>query len=194
MTDITAKEMEFVIRVFKSPEKSYNASSIAKPLGLSRMGSLKIAKRLVLEDILSYREHGRGKYYHLNYHNEFVPHYLRFLLKREAEHAHPFVRMWVDELKKLKSADAAILFGSALRKFKDANDIDALLITGASKFSKLKKEVEEINTLNVKKLHPIYQSREDFSKNVNKKDEVVINALKGLVAFGEDLIIELLKT
>lgn len=193
MNDITNNEMHFVLSIFKNPESEYNANSISKLIGLSSMGSLKIAKRLEKESILVSRELGKAKFYRLNVSNEYVREYVKFLLKREAEQAHPYVKVWIRELKKLESADAAILFGSVLRKYREAGDIDAVLITDEKRFAKLKREVEEVNNINVKKLHPVYQSKEDFSRNIKKGDKVLLNALKGIVVFGEDLLFDLLR-
>ncbi len=193
MNEITNNEMMLVLSIFKSPEIEYNASSIAKHMGISAMGALKIARRLEKENILVSRELGKAKFYKLNFGNDYVREYIKFLLKREIQQANPYIKVWASEVKKIESADAAILFGSVLRKHKEARDIDLVLITGKERFSKVKKEVEETDAINVKKLHPIYQTEEDFIKNIKKGDKVLLNALKGIVVFGEDLIIDLLQ-
>lgn len=193
MTEITNNEMTFVLSIFKSPEAEYNANSIARCIGISSMGALKIAKRLEKENIVTSRELGKAKFYRLNLSNDYVMEYVKFLLKREAEQAHPYIKVCIDEIKKLKSADAAILFGSVLREYKEARDIDVVLITDKKRFSKLKKEIEEIDKLNVKRLHPVYQTKEDFIKNIKKGDKALLGAMKGIVVFGEDMVIDLLQ-
>ena len=193
MRGITNNEMLFVLSIFKSPELEYNANSIAKLMGISSMGALKIAKRLEKENIIVSRELGKAKFYKLNLDNDYVREYVKFLLKREVEQAHPYVKVWIDEVKKLKSADAAILFGSVLRKYREARDVDVVLITNKKRFSKLKKEIEELDEVNVKRLHPVFQVKEDFMKNIKKGDKALFNAIKGIVVFGEDMVIEVLK-
>lgn len=192
MRDITNNEMFFVLNIFKSPEKDYNASGIAKLLGITPMGSLKIARKLEKENILKSKKIGKAKIYRLNMQNNYVSDYIKFLLKREAEQSPGYIKVWINELKKIKNADVAVLFGSVLRK-KEAKDIDALLITTQKKFSELKKEVENINLINIKKLHPLYQSKEDVRANIKKEDKALLNAIKGIVAFGEDKIIGMLE-
>ena len=192
MRDITNNEMFFVLNIFKSPEKDYNTSEIAKLLGITPMGSLKIAKRLEKENILKSKKIGKAKIYQLNMQNHYVKDYLKFLLKREAEQSPSYIKVWISELRKIKNADVAILFGSILRK-KEAKDIDALLITNQKKFSELKKEIESINLINIKKLHPMYQSKEDVKENIKKEDKALLNAIKGIIALGEDKIIEILE-
>ena len=192
MKDITNNEMRFVLVIFKNPEKEYNTSNIAEILGISPMGALKIARSLEKENIVKSREIGKARVYQLNLQDAYVRQYLKFLLKREAEQAPAYIKMWVNELRKIKNADAAVLFGSILRS-KEARDIDVLLITSQKRFSKLKKEVENINLINIKKLHPIYQSEKDIKTNINNGDKALLNAIKGIVIFGEDKLIDLLK-
>ena len=193
MKDITNNEMLFVLSIIKNPGVEYNANSIAKIIGISSMGALKIAKRLEKENILIARKLGKANFYRLDFNNDYVMQYIKFLFKREAEQSAPYVKVWISEIKKIKNADATILFGSVLSKHKEAKDIDVALITDKKRFSKLKKEIENINLVNVKRLHPIYQTKEDFKKNIKKGDKALLNAIKGIVVFGEDKIISLLE-
>lgn len=193
MRDITSKEMLFVLSIVKSPEIEYNANSIAKVIGVSPMGALKIARRLEKENILIARKLGKAKFYKINFNNDYARQYVKLLFKREAEQSDPYIRVWISEIKKIKNADAAILFGSLLRKNKEAKDIDVVLITDKKRFQKLRKEVDKINLINVKKLHPIYQTKEDFRKNIKKGDKPLLSAVKGIIVFGEDEILSLLE-
>ncbi|HLC57276.1 MAG TPA: hypothetical protein VJH95_01760 [Candidatus Nanoarchaeia archaeon] len=190
--EITDNEMRLVLLLFKSPEIEYNANSMAKKLGLSSMGALKIARRLENEGIIRAKEKGQARFYTLNLANGYVRQYIRFLLKREAEQSHGYIKRWVHDLRNLKNADCGILFGSLLKNGKNAGDVDVLLITDNIKFSRLKQEIEKINTLNIKKLHPMFQTREDIKDNIKKEDKPLLNALKGVVVFGEDVLIEAL--
>lgn len=190
MKDITSNEMIFVLSIFKSPEKHYNANSLAKLMGISRMGALKIAKRLEKERIISSEELGKAKFYKLNLENDYVRAYVKFLLKREAEHAHPYIKVWIEDIRKIKSAVVAILFGSVLRKHKEARDIDVMLMINPKNYRKAQKEISEIDALNTKKIHPMYQTKEDFIKNLKKEDKPLLSAIKGIVVFGEDTIID----
>ena len=191
--DITEKEIQFLLLLFKNPEREHNARTIAKEINMSAMGALKIARRLEKEHLLTSKQLGKAIFYKLTLSNEYTKQYLCFLLKREAETAHPYIKRWITEIKKIKSADAAFLFGSILTKHKEANDIDVLLITDNKKFPLLKKEIEAINLLNDKKIHPIYQTEKDFISNIKKEDKIVLNALKGIIIFGEEIIISVMK-
>jgi len=191
MKDITNNEMVFVLTIFKNPEAQYNANSISKIMRISRMGALKIAKRLEKEEIISSKELGKAKFYTLNLANSYAKQYIKFLLLREAERAEPYVKAWISEIRKVKNADAAIIFGSVIRKHMEANDIDVVFITNQARFQNLKKELSEIASLNIKKIHAIYQTKEDFIKNIKKGDKIMLNAMKGIIAFGEEKIIDI---
>lgn len=193
MRDITNNEMMLVLGVFKSPKTQYNANSLSQLLGITRMGALKIAKRLEKERIISSERLGQARFYRINQDNEYARQYIKFLLKREAEHAHPYVKVWIGEIRKIKSADAAILFGSVLRKHKEARDIDVMLITDKKRLKKLEKEIEEIDKINTKKMHTMYQTKEDFAENIKNGDKPLLGAVKGICAFGEDSLIELMQ-
>lgn len=194
MRNVTNNEMLLIATILKSPEVPYNANTLANILEISPMGAWKIAQKLQKEDILHADKIGNAHILKLNLANEYARNYMRFVLAREIEIAPPYVKRWITELKKIKHAELIILFGSVLRKHEDARDIDALIVTDNKQFKMLKKEIEDINFLNDKKVHPIYQTKEDLRKNIAKRDKIVLNAIKGLMVSGQDAFIEVLTT
>ena len=157
------------------------------------MGALKIARKLEKENIIIPKEFGKAKFYSLNLESDYVRQYIKFLLRREVETASPYIKVWISEIKKIKNADSAILFGSVLKKQKEAKDIDVMFITDQKRFSRLKEDLNNIASLNIKKIHPIYQTKSDFIKNIKNSDKVVLNAVKGIIIFGEEIIIDLFR-
>jgi abortive infection bacteriophage resistance protein len=193
MKDITYNEIKLVLRILKSPEEDYNANNLSKVLGISSMGALKIAKRLVKEEVLISRQIGKGIFYSINFKNPYAKQYLQFLLKREGEYSTPYIKRWISEIKKIKNSELAILFGSVLLKKETANDIDVLFVVNQKNFNELKKEIEQINKMNNKKIHPIFQSNQDIKDNIKKQEKVVLNAIKGIVIFGENALLEVIE-
>ncbi len=189
MKDITKNEIQAVLTIVKSPEIMYNANSLSKVLGISSMGTLKILKRLEKESILTSRRIGKSVIYKINTENKYSRDYVKFLLSRESAGSSGIIKRWVNEIKKVKNADIIVLFGSLL-KGNNPKDIDALFITNQKRFKKLKKEVQELNEINIKKIHPIYQSFEDIVSNIKKRDKIVLNAIKGIIVFGEEKFLE----
>ncbi|HUS49240.1 MAG TPA: hypothetical protein VMZ91_03700 [Candidatus Paceibacterota bacterium] len=68
-----------------------------------------------------------------------------------------------------------------------------MFVVSQKNFDELKKEIESINRLNDKKIHPVYQSKQDLIENLNKEDKIILNTIKGIVVFGEELFLDLLK-
>ena len=193
MKDITFNEIRLVLRILKSPEEDYNANNLSKVLSISPMGALKIAKRLVKEEVLTSRQIGKGIFYSINFKNPYAKQYLQFLLKREGEYSAPYIKRWISEIRKIKNSELAILFGSVLSKSETAKDIDVLFVVSQKIFNELKKEIGQINRMNDKKIHPVFQSIQDIKDNIKKQDKVVLNAIKGIVIFGEDTLLEVIE-
>jgi len=186
-------EMALILAILKSPEIEYNANSLARLMNISSMGALKIARRLEEEGILLSKKVGQAKIYRINFGNEYAEQYVKLLLKRESENAPPYVKRWIRELEKIKGAEGIILYGSVLKKEKEAGDIDAMIIVNKGSFENVKKEVEEINLVGEKKVHPLYQTREDLKNHIKDEDKIILNAIKGIVIYGEEVIIHLLQ-
>jgi|SRR3989338_2227609 len=185
MKEITKSEMDIVLKLIKSPEVDYNANAIAKVVGITSMGALKILKRLESESILKSKKIGRAVIYRVNTEDFYAHRYVELILSREALHANTQVKRWVRELKRIKNADVIVLFGSVLEK-PNPSDIDVLLVTGKKRFSKLQQEIKELNEINIKKIHPMYQTYDDIIRNIKKRDKPLLNAIKGIVIIGEE--------
>ena len=190
MKEITKAEMDLVLKLVKSPETDYNANSIAKVAGITAMGALKILKRLEQESILKSKKIGKAVIYRVNIESSYARRYVELILSRESLHANPQVKRWIEELKKIKNADIIVLFGSVLEK-QNPNDIDVLLITDQKRFPKLQQEVKELNEINIKKIHPMYQTYHDIIKNIKKRDKPLLNAIKGIVVAGEEQFLQI---
>jgi len=189
MREITKAEMNIVLKLVKSPEVDYNANSLAKIIGITAMGTLKIFKRLENESILKSKKIGKAVIYRINTENSYACRYVELILSRESFYLNPQIKRWVEEFKKIKNAYSIILFGSVLEKT-NPSDIDVLLITDQKRFPKLQQEIKELNKINIKKIHPMYQTYNDIIKNIKKRDKPILNAIKGVVVFGEKFFLE----
>ncbi|PIN77227.1 hypothetical protein COV15_02680 [Candidatus Woesearchaeota archaeon CG10_big_fil_rev_8_21_14_0_10_34_12] len=181
-----------VLEIAKSPEKEYNSNNISKVLGITAMGALKILKKLEKEGVLVSRKIGNISVYRVKRDSNYALKYLEFALIYEVEHSNPYVKRWISEIKKIKSEVIAIVFGSVLIKREMAGDIDILFVVKENKFNELIKKIKKINELSEKKIHPVYQSIGDLENNIEKRDKVILNAIKGVVASGYDKISKLL--
>ena len=190
MKEITPAEMNVVLTLVKSPEVIYNANSLSKVIGITSMGALKILKRLEQENIVISKKIGKAITYKVNVEDYYTRKYLSLILVREAQYGNPLVKRWITELKKIKNANLIVLFGSILEK-PNPNDIDVLLITSQKQFPKLQQEIKELNEINIKKIHPMYQTSDDIIKNIKKRDKPILSAIKGIIVFGEEKLMEI---
>ncbi len=190
MKEITTAEMNVALTLVKSPEVLYNANSLSKVVGLTSMGTLKILKKLESENIIKSKKIGKATTYIVNIENDYARKYLSLILVREAQYANPLVKRWINEIKKIKNAEVIVLFGSILEKH-NPHDIDVLLITNQKQFPKLQQEIKELNEINIKKIHPLYQTYNDIIKNIKKRDQPILNAIKGMVLLGEEKFFEI---
>ena len=71
--------------------------------------------------------------------------------------------------------------------------MDILLVTGQKKFEKLKEEINNINKISEKNIHPIYQSIKDLKNNIENQDKIILGAIKGIVISGHEKLIGVLK-
>jgi predicted nucleotidyltransferase len=184
MRTITDKEMEFAMKLLKNPGQMYSANALSKEIGITSMGALKIGNRLIKEGILHTKQIGKGKYYQINKEDSYTQNYFSLILAQERISASAYAKRWVLDLQKVEKAEIIVLFGSVLKHGKKANDIDVLIIVEKNNFKVVQKQIDELNKLSSKKIHPVYQTIKDFKENV-KKDKVIQNAIKGLVVKGE---------
>ena len=189
MYEITKAEMQLILALVKSPEMNYNSNSITKAVDITPMGALKILKRLEKESILKSKKIGKAIIYRINTEENYARNHVAFILAREKAYAQPRVKVWINELRKIKNADLIILFGSVLRK-EDPNDIDVLFVTDQKMFKKLQEEIDALNKLNMKQIHPLYQGFADIIMNIKKRDKPVLNAIKGIIVTGEERFVE----
>lgn len=190
MKEITKAEMDAVLTLVKSPEVIYNANSLSKMINITPMGALKILKRLEAEKVVKSRKIGKATTYKVNTREDYAQKYVTLLLTREAQCANPIIKRWITELKKIKHAEIMLLFGSVLEKT-NPQDIDVLFVICQKQFKKLQEEIKELNEINIKKIHPFYQTKNDLIKNIQKRDKPVLNAIKGILIKGEEKFMEI---
>ncbi len=194
MEALSLNEIRSSLKLLKEPLADYNANSLSKNQGITAMGALKILKRLEKQNLLRSKKMGKAVFYKPNLADDYPKRFFELLLEKQAEESSPRVKKWVRELRKLSDkAQAAIMFGSVLEK-QDHGDVDVLLILEPSQNDVVEKALEELNQLNVKKIHAVKQTKEDLAQNIRKGDRVVLEALgKGIIPFGYEKIVEAIK-
>src|SRR3989339_1362454 len=188
MTTLTQKERETVLILFKDYTTFYNANSISKVLNISHVGAQKIFKRLLQENVVISKTIGKSITYKLNFNNDYVSHLVSFLL---ADEANKFKR-WKEEFKELFKKDRIVmLFGSAIKDYAHAHDIDIMVVLENKEVKKADAILKKKEEILPKKIHAIKLTRSDLLKNLKREDKVFIDIIKNaIILYGQDTYVE----
>ncbi len=194
MNEISPNEINAILTIFKDFNNSYNANNLSKKINITSMGCLKILKDLEKKKILTSKQLGKARFYKINFENNYAKTYLKFILESEAEESSPRIKKWIRETRKLEEiGEIGIIFGSVLHK-EEHSDIDLFLLLAKKNNIKINKQIEELNKINIKKIHVLKQTEEDLIKNLKDKNAVIISAIKeGIIAFGYEKIIKVIE-
>jgi len=191
MTTLTAKERETVLLLFKEYTTVYNANSISKVLNISHVGAQKIFKRLLQKNLVISKTIGKSITYKLNFDEEYVSQLVSFLLADEANN----FKRWKEEFKELFKKDRIImLFGSAIKDYAHANDIDMMVVLENKKVKEVTTVLKKKDEILPKKLHAIKLTRPDLLENLKKKDKAFVDIIKNaIILYGQDTYVEIMK-
>jgi DNA-binding Lrp family transcriptional regulator len=184
MIELTKKEQEALLLIYKDVTNFYNANSLSKELGITQVGTMKILKRFEKSGILVSKKIGKSFVYKVDIKNEFVQKLIAFALINEAG---KFQR-WKEEFKSLQKKGRIILFyGSASRNYSQAKDIDVFLILDKKDIREANKEIEKIQNMLPKKLHVIKATKEDLTRNIKDNNKSMIEIVKtAVILYGYD--------
>ena len=191
MTALTKKERETLLILFKDFATFYNANSISKILGISRVGAMKILKKLSNQGILEYKAIGKSIVYKLRLEDDYVRKLIAFVL---ADEAYKFKR-WKEEFKELSKKDrVVIMYGSVIKDYAKASDIDIMIVIKKSDYKKVNKILEEKQKIIPRKIHSIELTATDLLDNIKQKKKAVIDIIKNaVILYGQDKYVEVIK-
>src|SRR3989344_6486476 len=141
--DLTAKRV--LLHALKDFTDTHTITTLARELGLSRVGIWKVLKKLEGDKYIILKTIGKGKtstsMVTLNWSNPLVEKRLSFYLTEEALKQ----RRWQVNFGDLdRVTDYLILYGSILHSQQQANDIDILGITSKKNFIKIQNIIDKI--------------------------------------------------
>jgi len=195
MADVSENGKKALKIIFTDFLTDYNSYNIKDKVGVSDVGSLKLLRNLKEKNILMSKKMGNAIFYKMNLKNDYALKLLE-LIFLDHSNLSIFVKGWIYDLRKFNPLTKAILiFGSVLRKGKNAGDIDVCFILKNHKdYAKLQSKVDEINKKNRLKIHPLYLNKKDFEEKLREKDKPLIDMVKNcIVVHGEELFVEVLK-
>lgn len=192
MALFTTKEEEVILTLFADYSENYNANSLSQKINITPRGTLKILKKLEKQGLLVSKQFGKAIYYKVNLEDYLAFRMIETLLiaqsRLKAKH-------WLFEFEKLFDvAKIVIVFGSAIRDYSKAKDIDVMVVVDKKNLRKVQNIINERREVNIKPIQVIFQSSEDLRKNLSKRDPVVLNVIrKGHILHGFEEIIEDIK-
>jgi predicted nucleotidyltransferase len=191
MANLTEKESEVLLKLFKDFSQDYNANSISKHIKITPRGALKILKNLEKEKIVIGRKLGKAVFYKPNLNDMYAAKTIETLLIKETRDK---ATRWLHEFEGLfRYTEIVLLFGSILKNPTHANDIDILLVFKKKNYEKVSAFINEKNKMLLKKIHSIPQTMKDLKENLKKNDAIKDAIRTGYVLQGFDKLIGVIK-
>lgn len=194
---LPANLIKIVEFLFRNIPNKFNVNQIARELKISVGSAYKILKSLEKKDVLISQRVGNGIYYVLDLDNKGAENITELVLmesRNEFLAKNPRPSIYAKDLKDAeKLSKTIILFGSILDT-KDAKDVDILFIIDKGKSKAVEDFCMKLSNLKPKRVNPLFMTMADFKANIKKQDKVIVDILrKGIILFGEDVIINILR-
>lgn len=193
-TKLTASE-SVMLALLKEPLETHTATSLAKSLGMTRQGLWKVIHKLTGEKLVTVKVIGQARNsittIHLNWPNPVTEKALSLLLTKESVNR----ERWMVNFAELgKHATFLILFGSILHSPRDAQDIDIIAVVSKKGFKVLEEALAKVQQTQLKKIHLIDVTKEEFSHELKSNNNAYAGAVKkGIVLSGQENFIYFMK-
>ncbi len=191
MISLTKNEREALLVLFKDIYGQHNASSIGRLLNISRIGAMKMLKRMEKQGLLKSGKVGNSLIYKLNLDDDYSGKLVSFLMADEANN----FKRWKEEFKKLfKNGRIVILFGSTVRNYTQARDIDILVTIEKEDFDEVNALIDERQRILPKRIHPLIMTKDDLLNNLRENKGAMREIAKtGVILYGHDSYVEAVK-
>lgn len=184
-----------LLHLLKDFSSTHTITTLAKELGLSRVGIWKILKKLEEGKYISLKPVGKGKtstsIVKINWENQLVEKTLSLYLTEEAIKQ----RRWQVNFAELeKVIDFAILYGSILYSPQEAEDIDIVGVAPKKSFVKIQIVIDKAQKTQSKKIHAINFTESEFKTELQKANKAFIDAVKkGVILFGQESFVKFMR-
>ena len=168
---------------------------LAKEISMSRVGTWKVLKKLEADKLIILSQIGEGKTstysISLNWENPIVEKTLSLALTEDAIKN----QRWLSNFEELEDkVDFLLIYGSIIHSPKEANDIDILGVTNRNKFLEIEESIKKIQKTQIKKVHALNFTSEEFKKELERPNKVFIDAIKkGIILFGQEKFIKFIR-
>lgn len=191
MVSLTKNEGKALLILFKDFTSYYNANSLSKKVGVSRIGSMKMLKKLKGEGLLISKTIGKSTVYRPNLEDDYVIDLIAFLLSDEANN----FKRWKDEFKGLFKKDRVVLlYGSTIKDYSKARDIDIMIIRKIGEGRDIHKAIAERQKILPKKIHKIDITSKEFLDNLRQNQKAIVDIVKNaIVLYGQTKYVGIIK-
>ncbi len=169
---------------------------IAKEVGLTRVGTWKLLKKMQSEKMIMLSKIGSGKTsaynVSLNWDNPLVEKNVVLFLTEDALKN----QRWANNFAELENkVDFLVLYGSIIKSPQEAKDIDIVAaVLNKNSFVKIEESTRKIQKTQMKKIHLITFTPTEFKQELEKPNKAFIDAIKkGVVLFGQEKFIKFIK-
>jgi DNA-binding Lrp family transcriptional regulator len=186
--------MDFLTRNF---DERNSINEIGRKLEISPRGIYKILKNLEEMNAIKPEKIGNAIYYKVNLDEEIGVKLAAFVLVQNE--LNKYAKLQAEDLKQLKDITlSCILYGSVIRKGREAKDIDVMIVLSDENYKedykKVYEKLREISKLKPKKIHDLTLTRKDLVKGIKNKDDVIMDVIKtGKILWGSEIIVEAIK-
>jgi hypothetical protein len=196
---ITINEMEIESRILSTVTKHIGerptVTSLSQDIGLSRVGTWKILKKLEASRLITMKKISQGKtnaaIISLDWENPLTEKHLEIALIEEAI----YQKRWQDTFKELETiTDLTLIFGSVLSAPAQANDIDVLNIGAKERFVQLDQALARIQVTQAKRIHATNLTKEELIAELKKPNIAIVEAMRGVVLFGTGEYIRIMRS
>jgi|SRR3989344_7623299 len=173
----------------------HTITSLARELGISRVGMWKALQKLKSQGYVSLDAVGSGKtsthMITMRWDNILTEKALSLYLTEEALKQ----RRWRVNFAELEhEVDFAILFGSILHIPEQANDIDLVIGAEKNKFVDIQETIDAVQKTQTKSIHAISFTKAECRQELMKPNKALREAItKGVILFGQDNFVRFMK-
>jgi len=195
MAEISENGKKALKIIFTDFLTNFNSYNIKGKIGVSDVGSLKILRSLKEKNILTSEKMGNAIFYKPNLNNNYIIKLLELIFS-DYSNLSGFIKGWIYDLRLLiPKTKALFLFGSILKKGKNAGDADVcFILKNPDDYNKLQSQINEMNRKSRLKIHPMYLTKKEFERKLREKDKPLVEMVKNcVVVHGVELFVGVLK-
>jgi len=195
MVTINDVGRKVLLIICKDFSRMYSITYLSREVNMSRVGMWKVIKNLKEEKLITLTPLSKGKtsasVIRLNWDNILLKKVLELYLTEESEQN----RRWKFNFSELeKITRFSILYGSILKSTEKANDIDIVNIVKRKDFIKMQNTIDKAQKSQIKKIHDVNFTSEEFRHELIKGNRAFIDALKkGVILFGQENFVKFIE-